>query len=57
MAPTTFRSFVDALEAMTVTGVSRKYTHGPPSGSPTTADCPAGYYCSLGCCIEDIILI
>lgn len=23
----------------------------------TTADCPAGYYCSLGCCIEDIILI
>jgi hypothetical protein len=22
----------------------------------TTADCPADYYCSLGCCIEDIIL-
>jgi hypothetical protein len=22
----------------------------------TTADCPTDYYCSLGCCIENVII-
>lgn len=41
MPLTKFRAFVDALEAMTVTGVSRNYTQGPPLGAPVDADCPA----------------
>ena len=40
---TTFRSFVDALEALTITGVVRQYTQGPPMGAPGTADCPFQY--------------
>ena len=43
MAVTTYRSFVDALEALTITGVSKQYTQGPPVGSPTTDDCPAQF--------------
>ena len=43
MAVTTYRSFVDALEALTITGVVRQYTQGPPIGSPGTADCPFQY--------------
>ena len=41
--PTTYRSFVDALEALVITGVNRRYTQGPPVGSPAPADCPAQY--------------
>ena len=41
MPLTKFRVFVDSLEAMTVTGVSRNYTQGPPLGAPTDADIPA----------------
>jgi hypothetical protein len=41
--PTTYRSFVDALEALTITGVERQYTQGPPVGSPAVADCPFQY--------------
>jgi len=40
---TTYRSFVDALEALVVVGVVRRYTSGPPSGAPGTADVPAQY--------------
>lgn len=40
---TTYRSFVDALEALAVTGVVRRYTSGPPAGAPGTADTPAQY--------------
>ena len=43
MAPTTYRSFVDALEAMSVTGVDRDFTQGPPLGAPGVADCPFKY--------------
>lgn len=43
MPPTTYRSFVDALEALVITGVTRQYTKGPPVGAPATADCPAQY--------------
>ena len=43
MAATTYRSFVDALEALTITGVNRQYTQGPPLGSPGVADCPFQY--------------
>ena len=43
MAPTTFRSFVDSLEAMTTTGVNRFYTQGPPVGAPGVTDCPAQF--------------
>ena len=43
MPLTTFRSFVDLLEAMTVTGVSRNYTKGPPLGATGVADCPAKF--------------
>ena len=41
--PTTFRSFVDALEDLDITGVVRKYKSGPPAQSPSTADTPAQY--------------
>lgn len=41
--PTTYRSFVDALEALVVTGVVRRYTQGPPMGAPGVADCPFQY--------------
>ena len=40
---TTYRSFVDALEAVSVTGVTRRYTQGPPTGAPAVTDCPAQY--------------
>jgi len=43
MAITTYRSFVDALEAVAITGVSRQYTQGPPLGSPGVGDCPFQY--------------
>ena len=36
----TFRSFVDTLEAITVTGVERHFTQGPP-GSLQDAMLPA----------------
>ena len=42
-APTTFRSFVDDLEATSITGVNRAFTQGPPEGSPGTSDCPFQY--------------
>ena len=48
MAVTTYRSFVDALEALVITGVVRQYTQGPPSGAPATADTPAQYVRSPG---------
>ena len=40
---TTLRTFVDNLEAVTITGVERQYTQGPPAGAPGTADLPASY--------------
>ena len=40
---TTYRAFVDGLEAISVTGVVRSYTQGPPSGSTGVGDCPAMY--------------
>ena len=43
MAVTTFRSFVDALEALDIDGVVRTYDSGPPAQSPSTADTPAQY--------------
>jgi hypothetical protein len=43
MPPTTYRSFVDALEALVVAGVVRRYSQGPPIGAPGTADCPFQY--------------
>jgi len=43
MAPTTYRSFVDALEALDIDGVNRQYTQGPPLGSPGVGDCPFQY--------------
>jgi hypothetical protein len=43
MTAITMRTFVDELEAMTVTGVNRNYTSGPPDGSPPTADIPCKY--------------
>jgi len=43
MAVTTYRSFVDALEALSITDVTRQYTQGPPVGAPSTADCPFQY--------------
>lgn len=43
MAVTTYRSFVDALEDLTITGVARQYTQGPPLGQPGVADCPFQY--------------
>jgi hypothetical protein len=43
MAPTTLRTFVDNLEAVTFTGVSRQYTQGPPVGATADADLPATF--------------
>jgi len=40
---TTYRSFVDALEALVVAGVVRRYTSGPPAGATGVADVPAQY--------------
>jgi len=40
---TTYRSFVDALEALVITGVVRRYTSGPPAGAPGVGDTPAQY--------------
>ena len=42
MASTTYRSFVDAVESLTVTGVNRKY-QGQPTGATGVADCPAQF--------------
>lgn len=41
MALITLRTFVDGLEAISVTGLVRSYTQGPPSAKPATADLPA----------------
>ena len=35
------RTFVDGLEALSVTGVERKYLQGPPAGATSTPDLPA----------------
>jgi len=43
MAITTYRAFIDALEALDVTGVVRCHTSGPPSGAPSAGDTPALY--------------
>ena len=43
MAATTYRSFVDALEALVISGVVRQYTSGPPAVSPATSETPAQY--------------
>ena len=43
MAPTTFRSFIDALESLDITGVVREFHEGPPAGAPATADTPFQY--------------
>jgi hypothetical protein len=43
MAVTTYRSFVDALEALSITDVKKQYTQGPPMAQPTNADIPAQY--------------
>ena len=43
MPATTYSNFVDALEALVITGVERRYTQGPPVGAPATTDCPAQY--------------
>lgn len=37
---TTYRSFIDSIEALTVTGVTRRYTQGQPA-TLNTADLPA----------------
>lgn len=39
---TTFRSFVDALEALSITGVNKTYPKGPPK-SLNAADLPAQF--------------
>ena len=41
MASTTYRAFVDNIEALVVTGVNRRYTQGPPSSE--AADRPFQY--------------
>ena len=43
MAPTTYRTFVDGLEALDITGVVRRYNSGPPAGAPAASDTPAQY--------------
>jgi len=48
---------------MTPADLPPECSETPPACDPgvpsceTTADCPTGYYCSLGCCIEDVVLI
>jgi len=37
----TLRTFVDGLEALSITGVTRSYLQGPPTSGPVTADLPA----------------
>ena len=39
--PIPLKTFVDGLEAMTITGVVRRYIHGPPAGATTAPDEPA----------------
>ena len=41
--PTTYRSFVDNLEGLTITGVNRQYLKGPPANPPVSGDCPFQY--------------
>ena len=41
MALTTYRTFVDSLEALDITGVNRQYEQGPPLNPPT--DVPFQY--------------
>lgn len=53
MTVTAYRSFVDALEALSITGVVREYHHGPPTTSP--ADTPAQYVRSPGS--EEIAIV
>jgi hypothetical protein len=43
MALTTYRTFVDSLEALSITGVNRQYTQGPPLNPPGVGDCPFQY--------------
>jgi len=40
---TTYRSFVDALEALDISGVNRQYDQGPPIAQVGVADCPFQY--------------
>ena len=40
--PTTYEDFIDGIEAVAITGVNRTY-QGPPSGTPSTADCPCKF--------------
>jgi hypothetical protein len=48
---------------MTVDDLPPECSDTPPTCDPgvtpceTTADCPTMYYCSMGCCIEDVVLI
>ena len=37
----TMRTFVDGLEALSVTGVTRYFLQGPPAGATSTPDLPA----------------
>lgn len=41
MAIITLRTFVDGLEAMTITGVVRSYLQGPPTSATAVPDLPA----------------
>ena len=40
---TTYRAYVDHLEALSITGVERQYTQGPPVAQVAPADCPFQY--------------
>ncbi len=46
MAPITLRTFVDGLEAMTITGVVRSYLQGPPTSATAVPDLPALFIAS-----------
>ena len=41
MAPISLKTFVDGLEALSITGVTRRYIHGPPAGMTNVPDLPA----------------
>jgi hypothetical protein len=41
MPPITLRTFVDGLEALSVTGMVRSYTRGPPRAATAVPDLPA----------------
>ena len=44
---TTFASFVNALEALSIAGVERRYQHGPPTSAPGTGEVPAQFVRSV----------